>query len=241
MLTLSDRRVLTAAREVTSRLGPGDGHTVGSAAIDISGRIHTGVNVHHFTGGPCAELVVLGQAAAVSSDRLMTITAVGDDGRDVIAPCGRCRQVMLDLHPDLEVLVPPTDATAGEAATPVSIRDLLPHGYRHPDADSPRVLRFAGQYYDDVADGRKTVTIRLGDPQRIGPVTMVFEQAEAAGFQVLSGVVETIGQRRFGELTADDVRRENASSLEALRTGLRTHYPHIVDDDVVDVVDFRLA
>lgn len=241
MLTLNDRRVLDAAREAASRLGPGDTHTVASAAIDVSGRIHTGVNVHHFTGGPCAELVALGQTAAVSADRLLTITAVGDGGRGVLAPCGRCRQVLLDLHPDVVVLVPDAaDADGGEDVVPVPIRDLLPHQYRHPEAQAERILHFAGQYHDDVASGLKTVTVRLGDPQQLGPVTMVFEDPEVGGYRVLRGVVETIEQRAFGELTSEDVRRENAPSLEALHAGLRTHYPHITEDDVVDVVGFRL-
>ncbi|MDZ5079095.1 ASCH domain-containing protein [Nesterenkonia sp. HG001] len=143
---MNDRRVLEAAHDAASVLGPDSTHTVASAAIDVSGRIPTGVNVLHF----------------------------------------------------------------------------------------------AAQYHDDVAAGRKTVTVRLDDPQRIGPVTMVFEDAEAEGYRILHGVVETIEQRTFGELTPEDVRRENAPSLEALHAGLRTHYPHITDDALVDVVGFRL-
>src|SRR5262249_53835521 len=34
-------------------------HTCGAAARTADGRIVTGVNVYHFTGGPCAELVVI--------------------------------------------------------------------------------------------------------------------------------------------------------------------------------------
>lgn len=110
-----------------------------------------------------------------------------------------------------------------------------------PFAGAERILHFAGQYYDDVASGRKTVTVRLDDPQRIGPITMVFDDPETGERRLLNGVIETIEQRRLDELTAEDVQRENMSTPEALRTVLRTHYPHIGEDDVVDVVGFRLA
>lgn len=246
MLTLNHQRVLEAARDAASPLGADDTHTVAAAAIDVSGRIHTGANVHHFTGGPCAELVVMGQAAVVSADRLLAITAVGDGGRGILAPCGRCRQILLDVHPDVVVLLSGDDhahrsADRVDGVSAVPIRSLLPRQFRAPDRDAERVLHFAGQYYDDVASGLKTVTIRLDDPQRIGAVSMVFEDASVDGYRVLPGVVDSIEQRAFGELTAEDVRRENASSLEALRAGLRGHYPYITEEDRVDVVGFRLT
>jgi cytidine deaminase len=65
---------------------------VASAARARDGRIVTGVNAYHFTGGPCAELVVLGAAAAEGAYDLETIVAVGDHDRGVVPPCGRCRQ-----------------------------------------------------------------------------------------------------------------------------------------------------
>jgi cytidine deaminase len=119
-------RVLAAAEDTARSLPSGDLHTVAAAVADTSGRIWTGVNVLHFTGGPCAELVALGSAAAAGAGPLTTIVAVGDRDRGVLAPCGRCRQVLLDLHPDIAVLVPA--GAVGPTAVPVA--DLLPHGYR---------------------------------------------------------------------------------------------------------------
>lgn len=66
------------------------------------GRIVTAVNVYHFTGGPCAELVLIGAAAAQGSYELDTVVAVGDRDRGVAPPCGRCRQVLLDFAPGAE-------------------------------------------------------------------------------------------------------------------------------------------
>jgi cytidine deaminase len=61
----SERRVVDAAQHLAATLGDDPNHTVAAAAMDTAGRIHTAVNVFHFTGGPCAELVVLGAAAAL--------------------------------------------------------------------------------------------------------------------------------------------------------------------------------
>lgn len=127
VLTQTESRLVAAAQEVAGSLRADDVHTVAAAAMDDAGRIYTGVNVAHFTGGPCAELVVLGTAAAAGAGPLTTIVAVGDGGRGVLAPCGRCRQVLLDLHPEILAIVP-TDA--GPVAKPV--RDLLPFGYGAP-------------------------------------------------------------------------------------------------------------
>lgn len=88
------------------------------------GRIVTAVNVYHFTGGPCAELALIGAAAAQGVYELNTVVAVGDRGRGVVPPCGRCRQVLLDYFPDIKVIVGTGD---GVRAVPVS--DLLPESY----------------------------------------------------------------------------------------------------------------
>ncbi|MDN6747004.1 MAG: cytidine deaminase, partial [Brevibacterium sp.] len=95
----SELKVVAAAESMAATLGTDENHSVAAAAMDTHGRIHTGVNVHHFTGGPCAELVAIGNAAAAEAGPLVTIAAAGDNGRGLLSPCGRCRQVILDLHP----------------------------------------------------------------------------------------------------------------------------------------------
>ncbi len=51
------------------------------------------MNVYHFTGGPCAELVLISTAAAQGACDLDTIVAVGDRDRASLPPAGRA-QVM---------------------------------------------------------------------------------------------------------------------------------------------------
>lgn len=240
MLWRTDSIILDAATTAAARLDgsrAGDAtHTVAAAAMDVSGRVHVAANVFHFTGGPCAELAVLGAAAAVSDDPVMSIVAVGDGGRGVLAPCGRCRQVLLDLHPQALVLVP------GIGAEPesVPVRSLLPGSYRWPDAPAPRVFRFAGRYRDAVLAGRKTATIRFDDPQGAGPTTFAFEDEHAEAFDAVPAVVTSVTRKRVAEIDDQDARDEDVGSVAALRDGLRGHYPGLADDDVVEVARFSL-
>ncbi|MGA5150067.1 cytidine deaminase [Streptomyces griseoincarnatus] len=101
-----DEELVAAVAEVARTRCRGDNHTMAAAARAADGRIVTGVNAYHFTGGPCAELVVVGTAAAQGAYGLRTIVAVGDRDRGVVPPCGRCRQALLDYFPALEVVVP---------------------------------------------------------------------------------------------------------------------------------------
>ena len=94
---------------------------MGAAVRAEDGRIFTGVNLYHFTGGPCAELVALGTARAQGARQLTHIVAVGNHGRGPISPCGRDRQVLLDYHPGIRVVLPTPDGWRS-----VVIEDLMP-------------------------------------------------------------------------------------------------------------------
>ncbi|MFU8873750.1 cytidine deaminase family protein [Micromonospora sp. SL4-19] len=120
----TDRALVQAATAVAKLRCRGENHTVAAAARTTDGRVFTGVNVYHFTGGPCAEVVTIGAAATQGAGDLETIVAVGDRGRGVIPPCGRCRQVLLDYFPSIKVIVGPMDALRA-----VPVADLLPETY----------------------------------------------------------------------------------------------------------------
>ncbi|MFJ9035726.1 cytidine deaminase [Streptomyces sp. NPDC102406] len=119
-----DQELVEAAAQVARTRCRGDHHTVAAAARARDGRIITAVNAYHFTGGPCAELVVIGAAAAQGAYELDTMVAVGDRDRGVIPPCGRCRQAMLDYFPHIEVIL-----SEGGRLRAVPIRELLPLTY----------------------------------------------------------------------------------------------------------------
>ena len=119
-----DLELVEAAAHVARTRCRGDRHTMAAAARARDGRIVTAVNAYHFTGGPCAELVAVGAAAAQGVYELETIVAVGDRERGVVPPCGRCRQVLLDYFPGLRVIV-----GDGDRVRTVPVTDLLPETY----------------------------------------------------------------------------------------------------------------
>lgn len=217
-----ERRVIEVAEALALTLGDDDNHTVAAAVMDIDGRIHEAANVYHFTGGPCAELVALGVAAAAGARQLLTIAAAGDRGRGLISPCGRCRQVLLDQHPDILVAVP---ADTGPVVR--SIRDLLPDSYVHPDAQPRRIVRFNQRYHDEVVSGRKTTTIRWNDPILPGPATFVFE--EHPDFAHIDGEIVAVEPVALRDLDAGYV------------AALRDHYPGMPDDAELTRVAFRVS
>ena len=76
----TDRALVQAATAVAKLRCRSENHTVAAAARTADGRVFTGVNVYHFTGGPCAEVVAIGAAATQGVTELETIVAVGDRG-----------------------------------------------------------------------------------------------------------------------------------------------------------------
>jgi cytidine deaminase len=126
-LTADDRELIELARRTVDANtdGPDGVYTMGAAVRGIDGRMYAGINLYHFTGGPCAELVALGRARAEGARELTTIVAVGNEGRGVVGPCGRDRQILVDYHPGIRVILPTEDGPRSVLAT-----DLLPGAYR---------------------------------------------------------------------------------------------------------------
>ncbi|TVY92699.1 Blasticidin-S deaminase, partial [Lachnellula willkommii] len=115
-------------------------HTVAAATLASDGRIFTGINVPHWSGGPCAENVMFANAVAAGASSAMVpgildargesvvlthVVAVASDDRGVISPCGRCRQMMFDYYPEIRVIV---KDDGGELRT-VGVKELLPFAY----------------------------------------------------------------------------------------------------------------
>nr|WP_120005700.1 hypothetical protein [Nesterenkonia muleiensis] len=207
-----EQRVIEAAEELARALGADPNHTVAAAALDTQGRLHTAVNVYHFTGGPCAELVTLGVAATAGAGPLVAIAAAGDEGRGLIPPCGRCRQALLDLHPDVLVAVPTEN---GPQMRP--IRKLLPDTYFFPDAQAQRILRFNKRYYDAVASDAKTVTIRYDELVAVGPAIFYFEDDDAHG--PLRGTVTSVTPYPLNSLTVEQAHLTPGTAWSRSRRG----------------------
>ncbi|BAU82772.1 cytidine deaminase [Streptomyces laurentii] len=70
-----DHALVEAAAQVARTRCRGDRHSMAAAGRDRDGRIVTAVNAYHFTGGPCAGLVLIGAAAAEGAYDLVTVVA----------------------------------------------------------------------------------------------------------------------------------------------------------------------
>ncbi|ALV46136.1 cytidine deaminase [Arthrobacter alpinus] len=123
-------KVARATIDAATDAGPGDDgiHTMGAAVRTADGRTFSGVNLFHFTGGPCAELVALGSARAAGATEPTHIVAVGNHGRGVKSPCGRDRQIFADYFPAMRVIMP-----SPEGLVSVLASDLLPLGFSYQD------------------------------------------------------------------------------------------------------------
>lgn len=124
-----DRELLDAARDLVQQRSDGYRHTVAAAVRLRDGGLVTGLNLYHFTGGPCGEIVALANAAAAGGE-VECIVAVGSSDRGVLSPCGRCRQVLLELWPRADVLVPLGPGVARRA-----ISELLPLAFVDADEE----------------------------------------------------------------------------------------------------------
>jgi cytidine deaminase len=68
---------------------------------------------------------VIGAAAGAGVTKLTHIVAVGNAGQGVIPPCGRCRQILMDYYPEIEVIV--KDMNGEEVL--MELARLLPFSY----------------------------------------------------------------------------------------------------------------
>jgi cytidine deaminase len=122
-LTPDDLELIEFARQIVDANTDGENgvHTMGAAVRGAGGRMYGGINLYHFTGGPCAELVALGNARASGARKLTAIVAVGNNGRGPVGPCGRDRQILFDYHPGIRVILP-----TEQGVRSVRIQDLMP-------------------------------------------------------------------------------------------------------------------
>ena len=99
-------------------------HTVGAAVRCKSGKIYVGVNVYSIHGA-CAEQVAIGTAITNGERDFDAVVAVrGEEGEEIIPPCGNCRQILRDYMPECQVIL----SVCGELKK-IKAEELLPFSY----------------------------------------------------------------------------------------------------------------
>lgn len=129
-----DRALLEAARAVIQRHYRPFWHMVAAALRGRDGRIWTGLHLGTTVGrlSVCAEAVAVGRAILEGDGSVATVVAVRhpkpeEDDRTIaiVAPCGACRELIVDHDPDALVILPGL-----MAPLKLPIRRLLPVPYR---------------------------------------------------------------------------------------------------------------
>ena len=117
------RRARAARRHSHS---PYSGFRVGAALLGSNGRIFTGCNIEISTYALtlCAERTAVFKARSEGLRKFKAIAIVAD-AKDLTPPCGACRQVLMDLCGDIDVVLA---GPRGPAAV-MRLSDLLPMAF----------------------------------------------------------------------------------------------------------------
>ncbi len=117
------------AIEVSTRAyAPYSRFPVGAAALVDDGRIVSGCNVENVSYGLglCAECAVVCALHSSGGGRLLALACVAADG-ELLMPCGRCRQVLLE-HGGAQLLI-------AHPAGPKPLGGLLPDAFGPDDME----------------------------------------------------------------------------------------------------------
>ena len=120
---MNDSELIARAAEFRSRAyAPYSGFAVGAALLGRSGRVYGGVNVENaaYPVGICAERAAIA-AAVTSGERAFEALAVIADSPEACAPCGMCRQMLMEFPIERIILA----NTAGDLRV-LAPEELLP-------------------------------------------------------------------------------------------------------------------
>ncbi len=108
-------------------------YKVGAALLCENGKVYLGTNVENCGYGPsnCAERSAIFSAISNGERNFLKLAVVGSsDG--IAYPCGICRQVIVELLPNAEIIC----AKDEENYEVLKIEDLLPHAFTPKDTSS---------------------------------------------------------------------------------------------------------
>lgn len=120
-----------ARRARAHAYAPYSRYRVGAALFTETGAVYAGVNVENasYPVGLCAERAALA-AMVTSGDRRFLACAIVTDGMNPAAPCGMCRQALIEFADDAEIVL--VGESGGDEVTRRVLRlsELLPEVFR---------------------------------------------------------------------------------------------------------------
>ncbi len=125
-------KLLAAAGEARQNAyAPYSGYRVGAALLTETGNLYAGGNVENASYGLtiCAERAAVAAAVAGEGPGMKIYAlAVVSDPPAPLAPCGACRQVLLEFGADAVIIFQGRDGLTETLAG-----ELLPQGFRWPE------------------------------------------------------------------------------------------------------------
>ncbi len=102
---------------------------VGAALLTVDGRVFLGTNVENASFGlsNCAERTAVFSAVTAGSREFEAI-AICADGTQPTAPCGACRQVLVEFGLDMVVLIAGQEGADGPIRQ-TTVRQLMPDAF----------------------------------------------------------------------------------------------------------------
>ena len=116
-----------------SAYAPYSGLRVGAAGLCEDGHVVSACNVENASFGLtlCAECGLVSALVSGGHGRLVAVSVTAGDGRP-LAPCGRCRQLLME-HGGSDLLL-----DSGPAASPVRLGELLPGAFDGHEIEARR-------------------------------------------------------------------------------------------------------
>jgi len=123
--------LVAAAKQAKQKAyAPYSNFRVGAAIRTKRGRVYTGCNIENSSYGLtiCAERTAIFKAIS-EGEKEFTAIAVASDDADFCPPCGACRQVLMDLAPNIDFIM--TDGRGNQKTVPLKELFPLPFGPDH--------------------------------------------------------------------------------------------------------------
>lgn len=137
---MTDKELVNAAIEAREMAyTPYSGFAVGAALLTAEGKLYQGCNIENaaYTPSNCAERTAFFKAVSVGERNFTAIAIVGgkkgEPIREYCAPCGVCRQVMMEFgDPErFRILL----AKSPEEWQTYTLKELLPLGFSGKDLE----------------------------------------------------------------------------------------------------------